>query len=515
MSAVIEVLSIYLMAGILLASFIAAYAVTKGNTRLNRIFAILSGLVGVFLFGYLLELNSDSLPQMIFWNQIQYIGLPFYPAFWLLLSMTYTDQRPKKSVRLKRGLIFVIPALTFLIRLTNDWHHLYYRSMSVGHTAGFPVMLLEKGPWYYLNWAYIGACLIYATRLYLRQKNLPKAMMHGHYLMLASSLMPYLGLCLILIDPFNSGLDFTAIIMPISLFLVTVALFRYDFLAVQTLARDIVFEKGKDALILIDAQHLIKDSNQRAKLIFPELTSNAYGHLIEETLASRTDLLTKIKDHTDRDVPFQVEIGVNTYEAQTIRLTGKTGYEAGLLIALSDITDRRRFQEKLKMLASRDSLTGLFNRATFIESAEEAIRLARRMQQPCSLIMIDIDHFKAINDTYGHAAGDLALKTIGEKLKSFFRVGDIVGRIGGEEFAVLLLGATLAHTERIVDRFRDELAGMPIIFNGHEIRMTISIGVTERTDLTNELDELLRLADEALYDAKRSGRNCVRFRRPA
>jgi diguanylate cyclase (GGDEF)-like protein len=515
MSTIIEILSIYLMAGILLASFIAAYAVTKGNTRLNRIFAILSGLVGVFLFGYLLELNSDSLPQMIFWNQIQYIALPFYPAFWLVLSMTYTDQRPKKSVRLKRGQIFVIPTVTFLIRLTNDWHHLYYRSMSMGHTAGFPVMLLEKGPWYYLNWAYIGVCLIYATRLYLRQKNLPRAMMRGHYLMLASSLMPYLALCLILINPYNSGLDFTAIIMPISLYLVMVALFRYDFLAVQTLARDIVFEKGKDALILIDAQHLIKDSNQRAKLIFPELASNAYGHLIEETLTHRTDLLTRIKQRADQDVPFQIELGDSTYEVQTIRLTGKTGYEAGLLIALSDITDRRRFQEKLKMLASKDGLTGLLNRATFIESAEEAIKLARQMQQPCSLIMIDIDHFKVINDTYGHAAGDLALKTIGGKLKSFFRAGDIVGRIGGEEFAVLLLGASLSHSEKIVDRFRDDLAGMPIIFNGHEILMTVSIGVTERTDQAHELDELLRMADEALYDAKRSGRNCVRFRRPA
>lgn len=507
MSAIIRILSIYLFLGVLLASFISAYAVAKGNSQLNRIFAIMSSLVGIFLFGYLLELNSDSLPQMTFWNQIQYIVQPFYPAVWLLLSMTYTERRSKKNLKLKRLLVFVIPVLTFFIRLTNDWHHLYYRSMMLDRTADFPVMLLGKGPWYYFNWIYLGACLIYASYLFLDLHGLEKGMKKGHYLMLTSSLIPYLGMTLIIINPGDSGLDYAALVMPVSLLLVTIALFKYDLLNVQTLARDIVFEKGKDALILIDAQHMIKDSNQLAKVIFPELKAGANGSHIADILAHRHDLLMTIKSVDLTEKAFQIRIQENFYEVQIIRLLGSTGFQSGSLISLSDITEKRRFQEKLKTMATLDGLTGLNNRATFIELAEQALQQAIKTNHPCSVYMLDIDHFKKINDTYGHSAGDQILKVLSEKMKTYFRVNDILGRMGGEEFALLLPGASLAHSQKVVDRFREEVAGTPVIHDSHTITLTVSIGAAELNQQTSDLDELLRQADEALYAAKNSGRN--------
>ena len=507
MNPVIGIISAYLFVGVSLASFIAAFAIAKGNTRMNRTFTILSALVGIFLFGYLLELNSSTLPQMQFWNQVQYVGLPFYPAFWLLLSMTYTERQPGKEGRLKRSLVFIVPFLTFFIRLTNSWHHLYYRSMTLEMEAGFPVMLLEKGPWYYFNWIYLGACLLYATYLYINSRTNAKGRKTGQYLMLASSLIPYLGLTLIIVNPGQSGLDYAALTMPISLLLVTIALFKYDFLDVQTLARDVVFEKGKDALILIDAQHVIKDSNQLARTIFPELQINGSGYRIEDVLAHRHHLLASLGNLDQEGNNIQINIHERYYEAQLTQLVGAAGYQTGTLISLSDITEKRRIQEKLKILAARDGLTGLNNRSSFIELSEQALKLAQQTEQPCSLFMFDIDHFKNINDTYGHAAGDQVLKAMSEKMRSHFRQSDISGRIGGEEFAIFLPGTSLSHSEKAVDRFRQELAKTPIVFEDHVMALTVSIGGAEMTEQTQTLDELLHAADKALYEAKKSGRN--------
>lgn len=464
MSIVVRLISIYLFFGVLLASFIAAYAVAKGNNRTNRLFAALSLLVGIFLFGYLVELNSDTLSQMIFWNQVQYFGPPYYPTFWLLLAMTYTERRPKRHRSIKTAFFFVAPTLVTIFRFTNNWHSLYYRSMTLHHTGGFPVMLLEKGPLYIFNWLYLGLYLLYSTYLYLGSRITAKGTKKGHYLILVSSIMPYFGLTLILLNPGNTGLDFTALMMPVSMVILTIALFKYDFLDVHSLARDVVFEKGKDALVLLDAQHVVKDSNQLAKVIFPELKADVIGHRIEDLIGHRHELLTTLQSLDLAENTFQINIHEIFFEVQITRLVGNSGSLSGILVSLSDITEKRRFQEKLKILAAKDGLTGLNNRANFMELAELALKQAELLGQPCSLYMLDIDHFKKTNDTYGHAAGDLILTVLSEKMRNYFRVNDILGRLGGEEFAIFLPGASIAHSEAVVDRFRAELAQTPIIF---------------------------------------------------
>jgi diguanylate cyclase (GGDEF)-like protein len=159
----------------------------------------------------------------------------------------------------------------------------------------------------------------------------------------------------------------------------------------------------------------------------------------------------------------------------------------------------------------RDGLTGCFNRTHAIEVIDTELRRARRSQMPVSLIMFDIDHFKDINDQYGHLCGDAVLAVVGARMRELLRGSDLKCRYGGEEFLVLLPETALEGAKRVADTLRRELADTAIPWQGQTIGVTASFGVT--TALPSEVDSqaLIARADGALYRAKDQGRNCVRL----
>jgi diguanylate cyclase (GGDEF)-like protein len=171
------------------------------------------------------------------------------------------------------------------------------------------------------------------------------------------------------------------------------------------------------------------------------------------------------------------------------------------------IQNAKLFSE-VQQLASIDSLTGLHNRRHFMELAKREFGRARRYQHPLAAIMMDIDHFKRINDTYGHALGDHVLATVAERCRNTVRDIDIVGRYGGEEFVSLLLETDLNGARIVAERLRQS-AALPIETDSGKLSITISIGVAIMDKKCTGLDALLVRADQALYVAKLAGRNQV------
>jgi diguanylate cyclase (GGDEF)-like protein len=169
----------------------------------------------------------------------------------------------------------------------------------------------------------------------------------------------------------------------------------------------------------------------------------------------------------------------------------------------------KRHQHQLKKLAQTDSLTGLGNRHFFTQKSERALVEAARAGEPASLVMFDLDHFKAINDTYGHGAGDWVLKQVGKTCASHCRKIDYLGRIGGEEFAVLLSGIDLAGAERLAEICRAQLAQIDTRDCGYSFVVTASFGVSSTAQSGYDLSRLLSHADQMLYRAKNEGRNRV------
>ena len=164
--------------------------------------------------------------------------------------------------------------------------------------------------------------------------------------------------------------------------------------------------------------------------------------------------------------------------------------------------------ENMRMLATSDVLTGVFNRRGFDDAAERAIRNAQRQRQPLSVVVADIDNFKLINDRHGHTAGARALRHFAGRLERLVRRGDLIGRIGGEEFALLLVNTCAPDALEVVERIRRDIAAMPVD-GGARIVMTASFGVTSLRPGDISLGALLSRADRALYRSKLEGRDRV------
>jgi len=183
--------------------------------------------------------------------------------------------------------------------------------------------------------------------------------------------------------------------------------------------------------------------------------------------------------------------------------------DEGLVYAVAhDTTKRREMEETLRRLAAKDSLTGANNRRHFFELGERAFAGAKRYGRPLSAIMLDIDHFKRINDTYGHAVGDLVLQDLVRTCSQALRDADILGRMGGEEFAAVLPETNANRAFATAERLRKKLASTTVHADGHELKFTVSIGVATSGE-NDDLEALIKCADDALYEAKRSGRNKV------
>jgi diguanylate cyclase (GGDEF)-like protein/PAS domain S-box-containing protein len=180
---------------------------------------------------------------------------------------------------------------------------------------------------------------------------------------------------------------------------------------------------------------------------------------------------------------------------------------------IRDISERKRTEEELFRLATTDSLTGALNRRYFNERCGQEIHRSKRYGGCLSALMLDLDHFKRINDTSGHAAGDEVLRAFARLCAAQLRVTDLFGRLGGEEFAVALPGTSFEGAVVVAERLRKAISEAVVEVNGTEIRFTVSVGVTEWATEDRTMDDVHRRADEAMYEAKGQGRNRVVVRR--
>ncbi len=197
-------------------------------------------------------------------------------------------------------------------------------------------------------------------------------------------------------------------------------------------------------------------------------------------------------------------------------LSSPTGEVSKLCMLVYDVTDQalsklrvERLNDDLQQMSSVDGLTGLFNRRYWQERFDSHFKLLRRRESISTALMLDIDHFKKINDTYGHQAGDEVIKTLARVIQKSIRETDLAGRYGGEEFAIILVDSNQSNAMKVADRIRRLAEAMAVEHEGQLIKFTVSVGISEyRTGITSNM-VWLEQADRALYLSKHSGRNCV------
>jgi diguanylate cyclase (GGDEF)-like protein len=241
------------------------------------------------------------------------------------------------------------------------------------------------------------------------------------------------------------------------------------------------------------SEDLVRDSNRPARYGVPPDELEAF-------IAHRISLIRK-GDQAPQDI--------KTSDGRYIRSQCTKLPDGGRLLTYFDITDLTTSAESLHRLATTDALTAIYNRRHFLQLAEAEWNRFSRYQRPLSALMLDVDWFNLINDRLGHAAGDAALQTVARACMSDQRSTDIVGRMGGDEFAILLPetdeGQAIAVAERISNKIKSE----PVATDRGPLKLTLSIGVAEAARSMSGAAALLDSADQALYMAKLAGRNRV------
>lgn len=277
----------------------------------------------------------------------------------------------------------------------------------------------------------------------------------------------------------------------------------------------------------IGAYVFVKDSNKRylyANQLTEELFKDSFDSIIGLTDDELFDTYyaSDIKRNDDNVLKF----GAHTEETEisTIKATGDTRVYlsvkkpiyninneiVGLYGVSTDITEQHSLQQKLKTQATTDYLTGLYNRRFFFNLTEKSFSESTRHKRPLSMIMIDIDLFKKINDQYGHPTGDIVIQFVAIKASSLLRKEDVIARVGGEEFAILLPSTDLNAAHVIAEKIRAAIDASSIEgkWDGL-IKPKISVGVSTITPEDKEFYTLYNRADKALYQAKKDGRNKV------
>jgi diguanylate cyclase (GGDEF)-like protein len=511
----------YILALVLAAVICGAAAVYAWRFRLAPLTAALTGLLvcsAIYSLGYALELNTDSLDHMLILNKVQYVGIAFIPFFWILLCARFAG----RETWLRRPVLaipFFLSLTTLVLNVTNSVHHLFYRAVSLDSSGPFPVIVLDKGVWFWIHIVYTHLALIAGTALLIRmrQKAPSRYRSQAAVLLIGAGLL-WIGLFVYILGLTPHRIDTTPLAMILAGPVLAWGLLRYRFLDLVPVARDSVFAGMRDGAVVIDLQDRIVDVNAAAAEIIPGLSPAAIGTKLGDALPDQKELAALLQTTGREEASIRVGDGegIRHYLARLSPIADRRRRLLGRALILTDVTEQVLLMRRLENLATIDELTGAYNRRHFFNVGKAEIARAWRYGHPLSIIILDLDHFKRVNDTWGHEAGDRVLQEACRIIKSRMRSIDIFGRHGGEEFAVLLPETPPDQAAAVAERLRASLADHQVKVAGDaSVSITASIGVAGALRIREEsIDSLIRSADAAMYKAKEAGRNCVRLAAP-
>jgi diguanylate cyclase (GGDEF)-like protein/PAS domain S-box-containing protein len=494
----------------------------RGQLARRPALSLLVCASALYAFGYAVELVGDSVPWVLATFGVQHLAITFAPALLLWLAADFAPRGwPRRRVWL--ALAFAMSLVTLAIVYTNPLHALYHANPRMDGAGPFPMFAFDRGAWYWVFQAYAALAVLTANAVFLRAHlTAPEPLRTQARMLFYASAVPWLGSLVNLSGVVPLRLD----VMPFTLVVTGVLLYRgvvrQRLGDVAPIARDLVFERMGDAVVVLDMAGHVLDQNGAAVAMLGHLTER-YGET-QVRLAERHPELAAVVAATEqeldpgdvsvhvtlRDEPSSVTLAGRTYSVRVVELREGADRQRARVLVMRDITRYVELEAMLRKLATTDELTGIGNRRHFLESAARDLERTRRSGRPLSLLMLDLDRFKRVNDLHGHLAGDAVLRAVGVALTADLRAGDIAGRYGGEEFAILLPETDETEAALVAERVRRDIANVVVSLPGASVRVTASIGscTTWGADAP-DLDTLLDCADAAQYRAKVLGGNAV------
>lgn len=468
-------------------------------------------------------------PAKFFWLDATYAGVVLVPTLFLIFILYFTNQ----SHWLKHRLVWLLllePIATLAALWTDPYHNLFFGGFRQAESGA----ILNGGPFYWINIIYsFGLVFIGYLVLLLkfRKETALYRLQAGSILVGATFPWLFVTIGIAGISPFKN-LDLTPFGFTFTSVAFTIGLLRYRLLDVIPLARDLLVENLRDGIMVLDSSNRIVDFNPTLATIL----KRTYDQLIGESIDGVCDSMPVLKEICSQDSPgaFETSMTLNNtityYEINSSTIQDKSASFIGRLIEIRNITDLKTTElklreanklltnqvaeiEKLRLqmeeMAIHDSLTGLFNRRTLDNFLKREIAQAQRSSKPLVVVLMDIDHFKNINDKFGHQAGDRILIELGKLILENTRMGDFACRFGGEEFVIIIPEIEIPDAKRRIDQLRERVNLREFIFGQQKMHITLSAGIAVYPQNGETTDTLLFAADQALYTAKHAGRNRV------
>ena len=501
----LDFISIYFFISIVASVFVIMYLLTNTKTSNSLTLAVLTAFIVIYIYGYMMELNSTSLERALFWSRFQYIGIPFINATWLFLGVLYIKENKKQIIKLFI-LIYTIPIITFFIRMTNNMHHLYYKDYALINKFGLYLLNIDKGSWYMVNTLYfITSTITIIIIFYVRYNTSSPEERKMFRALFVLTVAPVLGLMLQIANPGDLSLDYNAFVVPIAVVCITLFIIRNNFLEVKSLGRTEIFMNSNVAICIISRNNRIVDYNNKAVELF-----NSQGLDISKVSLSEEESSSKFLElikKSEKSPQLYFDGDGRYWEIENQIITQKN-IVSGRILKITDETEKIQIQKHLEHLSITDPLSDLKNRREFIRIGKQLITLYQENKVNITLMMIDIDYFKRINDKYGHLEGDKVIQSISDMLKKSFRSTDLVSRFGGEEFAVILNNVQEKEAVKMAEELRKKVETEKFVDLEVDFSVTMSIGIAGIEE-KDDLKSLIKKADKSLYSAKDTGRNKV------
>lgn len=484
-----------------------------------------------------LEQSVMSAECKMFLSSMAWLGILFTPTLWAVFLWQYVNSAQAPVPRALQLVLGLMPVLVWSIALSNPWHQLFYLAGSgpFSDDPGAPVRYVH-GPLFKVTAAYVYLLMSFSMVLVIRAAMLSQGLLRRHYVGFALLMtLPWIaniayvvfGVTVMGVDP--TPFCFALTMMAFAWLIVGVRLF--DLLPV---ARHLLLDALIDPVLVVDPQARVIEANPAA-LKLSGLRPGWQGVELADWPVFGTELRRWLAQHqgdaSERLLTLNHDACYYEVRIRSIeRSTRKGPVLLGHMLYMRDVTQRHlgelrlaealalseerlhtisQLHEQLREQALCDPLTGLYNRRYLDEFFAREQARVQREGLPLALALIDLDHFKQLNDEYGHLVGDDVLKGVAQHLLGSLRSTDAVFRIGGEEFLMILPGAGPDEALARLQAICAQLAGSVLATRSGERQVTLSAGVANWPQQGRQLDELLQAADAALYEAKRAGRNRV------